>query len=173
MKLTVSRMATINIPDGVNQETINRIVSSASTNLASTMQLLGLSRVSVGIIRTLSTESHVVSSYDFFNGVPDGIKKIAQRTVESIGTIMSGFGVGSIEMSPDDGDEINLHSVWESLIAEPVVKTSPIGPSRDDGPGSPMPPDPVSGTSETIPSRTVGCDQKSGCSCHRNGVIRL
>lgn len=116
MKLSVSQISDLNIPSEINPQIINRIFSSAATNLASTLQVIGVSSISIGVVPSLASTQHMISSYELFDDIPKELSTIASKIVPSIASYMSGFGIGAIKMSTEPEDVDNLKKLWETII---------------------------------------------------------
>lgn len=123
MKLSVSQISDLNIPSEINPQIINRIFSSAATNLASTLQVIGVSSISIGVVPSLASTQHMISSYELFDDVPEELSIIASKIVPSIASYMSGFGIGAIKMSTEPEDVDNLKKLWDTIVHIDTIDT--------------------------------------------------
>lgn len=176
MKLKASRIANVSLPAGVDQYTVDKLASSASQNLAAIMQLAGISRIALGSVKTLSTETHVVAEHSFFDGAPDFLVALAPRILDPLAKAMSGLGIGEISMEPDAGDLDQLARNWKAFLPDqPVAKLdtvpafeakAPVAPPpNDDAPAADPGPDPAEEPvpppkARPEPTKILGSDPK-------------
>lgn len=96
-------------------------------NMASLLQILGISDIRVILDQTMAGERPRVAELTFFNGVPPEIIRWADSAAGGIAELMSAFGVMGIHISADGENDMSvLEKAWESIVASNENKEEPV-----------------------------------------------
>jgi len=115
MKMNITRVQSImSHQDG---KAMLNLSMQAAKALSQLMQSCGIRSMRLSSFETMGGHSLRPTETEFFDGVPDGLSKWVYPAIESIGGVMSAFGISSMSLVPDGDDMKDLSSSWNYIVS--------------------------------------------------------
>jgi len=107
----------------------NKFSRDVATNLAGTMQLFGLSKVSIAFSKHAMSRKVVLNEFSPMDFAPQKLREHSRSFALAVAEVMSAAGIVSISVNATEGQDVdNLKKLWDSDLSSDVTESRLIVP---------------------------------------------